>query len=606
MTTNISEISVTELDFDTIKQNLIDYFSADPTFQDYDFEAAGLNIIMDILAYNTHMNAVTANLSANEMFIDSAQLRQSIVSLAKSIGYTPRSVRTSVANVRLDFTDISGFPAYITMEAGTRFITPDGFIYSTKEQKLIYPTSGVSTQGATGDYSIDNVDIFEGHYNSFRYVVDTAADQNFVVPSTDADMSTLRVINISGGVTTEFTLNDNITLADADSTIYFLHENPDGTFEVTFGDGILGRPVLNGSEIYLSYVISKYKAEANNSSVFEKNQPIGGYNTYTITTNTVAYGGDEAQSKESIAALAPKMYKAQSRAVVTEDYENFMFTAYPWIESMSIWGGEYSDPPVYGKVFIAIKPTHTDIISESLKETIKEDLISNYNVVTIIPEIVDPDYIYMLVESNVEYDASATTKSADEISVLVKESIESYFTTNTELFNRPFYYSKMSTAIDSSDTSIANSLSTLKMMKRFTPIIGINESRTIDFSNSIEPKTIYSSFYNISGTTGTTSKQTILDDGLGNLYTRNVLTNEIVFSSVGTVDYDSGVLEINIIVYELPSDTGDLRMYCTPAEANIDSAFDQIIVLDDSPGNLDFGRTQGVLVGVTVETKGNK
>jgi hypothetical protein len=602
MASNLAEISVTELDFDLIKGKLIEYFKADPTFQDYNFEGSALNIILDILSNNTHMNAIMANMAANEMFIDSAQLRSSIVSIAKSVGYTPRSKRTAVAVVNITFTDIPDFPLYINMPAGTRFITPQGIVFSTKEQLLVYP----KMNGAIGEYYIEDVEIYEGFYTTFRYIVDPSDSQKFVIPSTDADMTSLIVKNIAGSTVNEFTKNENITLNTRTSNVYYLHENLNGEYEVTFGDNVIGRKPTVGSTIELSYIISRHGEEANNLSVFQKNQLIDGHNTFTIETKVVAYGAASRESKKSVQNIAPKMYKAQSRAVTTDDYENFLLTEYPWIDSMSIWGGEYNEPPTYGKVFIAIKPSHTDILSSSLKERIKNNLIKKYNVVTVIPEILDPDYIYVLVDTKVQYAIGTTTRTRGQINTLINEGIVNYFQENTQLFNKPLYFSKLTTAIDSSEQSISNSITSLKMMKNFSPKVGVLEAREIKFNNPIVPGTLRSSYYNIAGSVGEIAKQQVLDDGKGTLYTRNVLTNEIVFSDIGKIDYLTGKMGLSFIIYNLPIDTEDVRLYCTPAVSNISPGFNQIVLLDRSPVNLDFGRPAGVSVSVTAENRDYK
>lgn len=602
MATNKADISVTQLDFDYIKQNLINYMKADPTFQDYAFEGSALNIMMDVLAYNTHMNAVIANMAANEMFIDSAQLRASVVSLAKAIGYTPRSKRTAQAEISLSFTDIPGFPTWVTVPAGTRFNTPNGIIFSTKEQYLAYP----KVDGNTGEYYVDEVLIFEGYYNSFSYTVDVTKDQRYIVPSVDADITTLRVTVTEGATITEYFLNENITLADSASKIYFLQETPSGEFEVTFGDGILGFKPVNGSTVKLSYIISKYGEDANNANIFQKAQAISGWFSYTISTSIVAYGAAAAESLESIRSKAPMLYKSQNRAVVTEDYENFMIKEYPWIESMSIWGGEYNEPPTYGKIFIAIKPKHTDFLSNSLKESIKNNLIRKYNVVTIIPEIIDPEYLYMQIKSTVQYSVTSSTSTAGDIVNFVSNAIAEYFDDNTTLFNKPFYSSKLVSYIDNAENSIANSVTDLTMMKRFFPSINAGTAIEIKFYNAIKPGTVKSSSYNISGVVGNTAKQFILDDGLGTLYTRSALTNEIIHNNVGSVDYTKGSMDLNVTVYEVPPDTQDLRIYCTPANVNIIPGYNQIILLDTAPAKLEYGRPAGVSVIVSAENKDYK
>lgn len=593
MAINIAEIRTSELDFDLIKQNLIEYFKADPTFSDYEFEGSALNILVDVLAYNTHMNAVMANMSANEMFIDSAQLRQSVVSIAKALAYTPRSVRTSQAEIEITFTGITGAPAYISIPAGTRFSSNSGYIFSTKESYFAYPTE------TSGEYKCSNIEIFEGVRNEFSYSVNYAnPDQRFIIPSVDADMSTLRVTSTSGSVITNYSRNENITLLTPASLVYFLHENPSGYYEVTFGDDILGKRPINGSTITLSHIISSGKEDAVGSSIFSAYQMIDGHSTYTVSTLINAYGAAEKESKKEIQVRAPKMWKAQNRAVVTEDYENFMLQEYPFIESMSVWGGEYNVPPVYGKVFFAIKPSHTEFLSDNLKAKIKQELIQKYNVVTVIPEIVDPTYLYILTDVQTSFNKALTTKSETEIQQLIKNVILTYSTDNLQKFNSVFYFSKLLKEIDAVDASISGSLMDLKLMTKIFPRTGITENFVITFSNPIIPGTVASSTYN-TGTSGSTAKQAIYDDGNGILYTKDVAFDNIIFSNIGTVNYETGLMSFNILPYSVPIDTYDIRFYATPVSENVSPFNNQILVMDNSAAKQDFNRLQGITVTAT-------
>lgn len=598
MAENKSVLDVSELDFDLIKDNLINFFKADPTFQDYEFEGSALNILLDILSANTHMNAVMANMSGNEMFIDSAQLRQNVVSLAKLINYTPRSKQTAQANIKLTFTEITGAPAYITIPSGTRFSTSFGAVFSTKERYLAYP----DVNGAAGVYSIDEVEIFEGVFNTFNYVVDDAnPDQQFIIPNNDVDLDSLIVSNTIGTNVTIFSKNDNITLLNNNSIVFFVHENPDGRYEITFGDNIIGKKPINGSTISLSYVVSQYGEEANGIDTFKQYQQIDGYSTYTITTNVEAFGAGDPESKEDIQLRAPQMYKAQSRAVVTADYENFMYKEYTFIDNMSVWGGEYNEPPIYGRVFLAIKPKHTEFLSDNLKSKIKDELIKKYNVVTVIPEIVDPDYTSILVNTEALYSMSTTTLSENDISLKINDAIKNYFEINTKKFNKPFYFSSLVVAINSADESVVSSLSDIQMMKKFYPITGASEAREIKFYNAITPGTIESSYFNIGGTVGATAKQQMKDDGNGILYTVNTQTQEIVSTNIGTVDYESGTLDFILLTHSLPDDTMDVRIYCTPTLKNITAGFNQIIIDDESSENSIYGRKQGIKTSVQAE-----
>lgn len=594
---NTSQITVTELDFDTIKQALINYFKADPTFQDYEFEGSSLNILLDILAYNTHMNAVMANMSANEMFIDSAQLRQSIVSIAKALAYTPRSMTTAQASIDLVFSGVTGSPPYITVIPGTRFSTAAGYPFSTNEQYLAYPDYTLGS----GHYAVRDVTIYEGLRNEFIYTVNTSdVDQKFIVPSLSADISSLVVTVTSNNVVTSYSLNENITLLDNDSTVYFLHENPDGFFEVTFGDGILGKKPINGSIVTLSYIISKAGEEANNIDTFTAYQLIDGYSSYTITTKIKAFGAAPKESQESIQFRAPKLYKAQNRAVTTADYENFMLREYPFIESIAVWGGEHNDPPTYGKVFLAIKPSHTEFLSANLKAKIKDELIKKYNVVTVTPEIIDPQYLYLTLDVSNIFKKENSLYSEAEISTLVKSNIINFSTEYLQKFNKPFYYSSLLNLITSSEVNIVSSLVNILLMMKIYPTVGSNARYEIKFNNELMPGTVYSTYYN-SGISGSTAKQVILDNGSGKLYTKNIITNDIVFPDIGTVDYVNGVLDFTFLPYALPSDTLDVRFYAEPKDKNVFAGNNQILVIDNSNASQDHNRKQGITILTVAE-----
>ena len=602
ITSRKSEIKLNSLDFDSIKQDLVSYFSADPTFKDYNFEGSGLNILMDILAFNTHKAGMIANMSANEMFLDSSQLRQSIISHAKHIGYTPRSVRSAKATIKLTFdlssTPVEERPVNISLPAGTRFGTNHSYIFSTYNDLIIFPKAEED-----GIYEISGVEIYEGYHHTINYTVDyTQTDQRFTIPDSNADTTTLMVKSTDGITVYEYTLNEDLNTLTPESQKYFLHQNPDNTFEVTFGDGILGRRPFDGSTVSLSFVISKGDEKANNIDKFTLIQRIDGYAGYTIETEIKSYGGSPPEDKEEIRFRANKMWKSQKRAVTVEDYENFLLHEYPFIESMSVWGGEYNNPPIYGKVFFAIKPAHTDILSDNLKSKIKEDLIKKWNVVTVIPEIVDPDYIYTTVKTNIIYRKGVSTKSENEIVADVYDNIVKHFEGTTEKFNAPFYFSPLVTTIDATDRSIVSSLTDITLSKRFYPQISVEENRELKFSNALVPGTITSSYFNCSGLIGEYAKSRIDDDGNGRLQIINCYTEEVIKVDIGTVDYEKGLLAVSVKPSEVPTDTKDIRIYAKPQEKNIFQSPNQIIVVDRSIEKEECGRLQGITIESTIST----
>jgi len=601
MATNTSKLNVTELDFDYIKQELITYLKSQTEFSDYNFEGSALNVLMDILAYNTHMNSFMANMMANEMFLDSSGIRQSTVSKAKEIGYTPRSVRSSKALVDIEIRNVlSGVPS-ITMNAGTIFDTPYKYTFATKEEYSLTPVTGEVTT-----YRVQDVELYDGNYNEFNYTVDLDDDdQRFIIPSVNVDMSTLRVFVRPDEESTEiaeYFLNDDINLLTPESLVFFTHETPEGYYEVTFGDGILGKNVINGNYVTLTYIIAAGKEDANYISAFTPLVTISGYGSYYVTVVEPSYGGAEKESIKDIKFLAPRMFQTQGRAVTTSDYETFLMHEYPWIDTINSWGGEYNNPPIYGKVFFAIKPMHTEFLSNKLKEEVKELLIKKYNVVTIVPEIIDPDYIYINVTSNPYYIRSQTTLDKTYLASLVSNTIYQYFADTTEKFKMDFRFSPMTTAIDATDKSIDSSLNSIVMQKRIYPTVNTSQTFEIKFNNAIKPGTIETTYFDVQDTvrTGVLYNSVIKDNGSGKLISYHVTNGNVLTSDVGTVDYTTGDISITVFPYSLPNDTLDIRIYATPVSNNVISGYNQIIVPDDSAINPDLNRKQGVTVTMSV------
>jgi len=597
MATNTSKLSPTELDFDLIKAELKNYLSSQDEFSEYNFEGSALNVLMDVLSYNTHMNAFMANMMGNEMFLDSSSIRQSVISKSKEIGYTARSIRTAKSVVDIHVDNVTGSPLYITMNAGTQFNTSHDIIFSTKEDMLLYPNGNI-----VGRYSIKNIEIYEGRYATFSYEIDTSnVDQRIIIPSVDVDMSTLRITvkpDKNSTEIVEYFLNDDLNRLKPDSLVFFTSEIPEGYYEITFGDGVLGKKLINGNYVTLHYIISIEKEIANNIDRFLPYQRIDGYSDIVIDVIEPAYGAAEKESIESIKFLAPKMYQSQRRAVTTQDYEAFLLADYPWIDTINSWGGEYNDPPIYGKVFFAIKPKHTEFVSNKLKEEIKETLIKEYNVVTIVPEIIDPDYIYVNTDTDIFYVNSRTTLSESRMVEMATETIYKYFDDTTGKFKMDFRFSPMTTKIDDTDQAFDSSLSSIMIHKRIYPIIDLSQTFNLKFNNAIEPNTIESTYFNIEDEVfkGITLESVIKDDGNGKLKLIYVNTGVIINNDIGNVNYETGEMTFTIFPYNLPVDTLDIRIYATPNSKNIQSGYNQIIIPDESAINHDVNRKQGVVV----------
>src|SRR6056300_327165 len=416
-----SKLNISQLNFDAIKANLKRFLSNQSQFKDYDFEGSGMSVLLDLLAYNTHYLSYNANILANEMFIDTADLRNSIVSLAKALGYTPNSPRAANADINVVVNNATG--ASLTMNAGTQFTTSvDGVNYNfvTTSSNTITPVDGV--------YTFSNLNIYEGTYVTYQYNVDTSdVDQRFLIQSANADTSTLsvQIQNSSVDTTTNtYTKATSITELDGTSKVYFLQEAEDGKFEIYFGDGVIGKALEDGNIIILKYVVTN-KTAANGASSFSLSGNIGGFSDVSITVNSNAANGAEAQSNESIKFNAPKSYSAQDRAVTIEDYKTKVRELYANSKSVSAWGGEDAETPFYGRVYISINPTSGSTLTDTTKDSIVTQL-KKYSVASVTPVIIDPETTSLLLTSTVKYDEKATTKTSATLKTDVTNALTGY------------------------------------------------------------------------------------------------------------------------------------------------------------------------------------
>ena len=597
-TVNKKRLRVTELDFDQIKENLKLFLKAQTEFKDYDFDGSGMNILLDTLAYNTHYLGYNANMLANEMFLDSASLRSSIVSHAKQLGYEVGSARAPKAILSIS---VKTSAASITMPAGTKFST------SLRGDTYNFVTISDITQPKFGNsVNYDSINVYEGTYVETRYVVDTSdLEQRFVLRDNRADTSTLtvKIINSStDSTTTTYTKATDITQLVNNSTVYFLQEVEGGRYEVYFGDGVVSKAVEDGNIVSLSYVVTN-KTEANGASNFTPPGTIGGESDISITTILRAAGGAEAESLKSIKLNAPLNYAAQGRAVTTSDYETFVRKLFPNTQAVSVFGGEegsydpstgVSSTPEYGKVFISIKSTTGANLTSTQKAQLVNDL-KPYTIASITPEVVDPETTFIRLSSQIKFDSSATTDSADAIVTSVTTALTNYNTNTLQTFNSQYRASAVSRLIDESNAAILNNTTTVKLSKFFTPFLGSTTSYNLSFNNALfNPESGYlaatggivtSSGFKVG--TDTTSEFFFDDDGEGNLrrYSLVGTTRSYADSQAGTIDYASGVIKINNINITSISNVDDatstqIRLVVTPNSNDIVPVRNQILELD--------------------------
>jgi hypothetical protein len=545
-----NKLEVSDFDFDNIKVNLKTFLQSQSEFQDYNFEGSGFAILLDILAYNTHYLGFNANMLANEMYLDSADIRKNIVSLAKMLGYTPSSVKSPTANIDILVNDGTG--SSITMTKGTAFTTTvDGtsFQFVNNADIVTTPVNGV--------YKFSNVTLYEGTLVTFRYTVNTTdPDQKFIIPSSLADTSTLivRVQNSSTDTTiSTYTLATGLASISSTTKAYFLQEGENGKFEIYFGDGVIGSSLSDGNIVILEYIVTNVDA-ANGASTFTPATTVGGFSDLTVTTNSNAQGGNVAQSKESIRFNAPLQYTAQNRAVTTSDYESLVQSIYPNALSISAWGGEDDETPVYGTVKIAIKAASGSTLTTATKQSIFTQL-KIYNVASVVPVIVDPEVTSVILTSTVKYDQKLTTKTSTSLKSDIISTLTNYNNNTLQKFDGVFRYSKVIGLIDGTDTSIVSNITTIKVRKNFTPLLGTSAKYNIYFRNSLyNPVTGYnsvnggileSSGFKING--DITNVYYLDDDGAGNVRRYRLIgsVRTYVNNNQGTINYSTGQITLN-------------------------------------------------------------
>ena len=543
-------LDISELDFENIKSSLKRFLSNQTQFKDYDFEGSSMAVLLDLLAYNTHYLAYNANFVANEMFMDTAQLRSSVASLAKLVGYTPNSARAPIADLKLVINDATG--STVTIPAGTKFSSSiDGLTYTfvTVGDHVVQPVDGV--------YTAQSLNVYEGTYVSYNYTFDsTDIDQRFLIPSDRADSTTIKVAvqNSASDVTTAtYNKATSITELNGDSKVYFLQEAEDGQYEIYFGDGVIGKKLADGNIISISYVVTN-KTEANAATTFSLQGSISGFTDVTITVNSSAQGGAEPESLQSIKTSSANFYASQDRAVTVEDYKSKTKQLYANVQSVSAWGGEDNDVPFYGRVYISILPTSGSNLTESTKSRIITDL-KKYSVASVTPVIVDPEITNIILRSSIKFDQTATTKVADAIKSDVITTITNYNANTLQSFDNMFRHSKVIGLIDDTDESILSNVTTVQLRKSFTPTIGSSQKYSIAFSNALyNPHSghasdgggiLSSTGFKIDG--NTTDVFFLDDDGNGNVrrYKMDGSARSYANATQGTIDYSSGLVEVN-------------------------------------------------------------
>ena len=597
MAANRQRLSVTEFDFDEVKDNLKLFMRNQTEFKDYDFEGSGLSALLDVLAYNTHYLGFNANMLANEMFLDSSQLRSSVVSHAKTLGYTTRSATASnaVVDIFLNTTNASA-----TMPAGTVFGA------SVDDESYQFVTISESVAFNSGSNIVfDDIRIYEGSYVSSRYVADTQnVEQRFLINDDRADTTTLSVkVQNSATDTTQttFTQATDISGLTSTSNVYFIQEVEGGQYEIYFGDGILGSAIEDGNIIIMQYVVTN-KGAANGASTFTSSTAIDTVNSVNVVTVSNSAGGSEPESIESIKYNAPLDYASQGRCVTTEDYKTYVKQLFANTQAVSVWGGEdgsfndvsgVSDIAEYGKVFISVKSTTGLNLNEAQKAQLVTDL-APFTVASITPVVVDPETLNIILNVNFKYDTNATSSSKETIESLVSKTVTSFNNDNLKVFSSVFRHSQFTGLVDDADPSILSNITTVSLGSLYTPNTAGSYSFTVTFGNALyNPHSGHNSASGgvIASTgffiSGNTNEMFFDDDGAGNLRIYYLVSGVRTYflSTAGTVDYTTGLISVSPVFITTVSNvdgnvSSAIRFTAIPSSSDIVGKRNQILEID--------------------------
>lgn len=593
-----TKLNIAELDFEQIKTGLKDFLRSQSEFTDYAFEGSALSVLVNLLAYNTHYNAYYANMLVNESFLDSAIKRASVVSRAKALGYTPRSARAATAIVDI-IVSAPDSPDSIILEKGTRITTNNN-----GEQFNFYVTATTQTVQREGEYKFENVQIKEGRILTYSYVVDKVTNPNliFEIPNVDADTSQLNVSVQNSNTDTftrKFVLVDGIINVGSDSEVYWVQENYKGNFEIYFGDDVLGKSLDNNNIVTIEYAVSK-KAEANGARYFVAAETIGGYSNISVVTKSPAFGGAEKESEDSIRFYAPKMFSANNRIVTLEDYRSFITTNFANVESVSVWGGESNDPPIYGKVFVAVKTVDSLFVEDSFKALMREE-VKKKSVVSVRVEFADPDYLYVGVEPTIKVNLGRSPYGVEQLRAMVRQAILDYTKNELNKFGADFFYSNLLQSIAAVSPAIVSSRANIRIMRKFTPAFGRNTSLELKFQNKLNRGTITSTTFNV--VMNGIERLCVLDDDapatmplgtIGTLRLKDFSSGEILSNQFGSVNYDTGKVIIGSVNISTVPEQQDICVYATPFENDVYVVNNSIITPDENSSLYYINRLQGI------------
>jgi hypothetical protein len=583
----MAEILVTALDFNAIKSNLKNYLSSQTQFADYNFEGSGLSIFLDVLAYNTHYNAILAHLLANEFFLDSAVKRSSVVSHAKTLGYTPRSATSAKALVQLTVLPTGVPPSTIVLPTTTEFQAQ-----SNGQAASFYPDKEYIADYNGTAYVFPEVALVEGTRitTQFSIAIDNVSGP-LVLPNQNIDTSTIKVIvrnSIDSLVETSFSSSKTIVDVVPTDKVFWVEEGTNGRHQLLFGDNIIGKSLIFGNIVSVSYLVTVGDASANGTRLFTLGSTISGYTNVSIGLIQAASGGAAPEGIDSIRFNAPRFNSTRNRVVTAQDYKTLIRANYPYVKGISVWGGDENVPPIYGKVFISIDPLNGFNLTRTDKEGIIRSILRPRGVLSIQHEFVEPDYLYISLDVQTTYDAVTARLSSSILEASIRNAVVEFFEDEVSTLDKVFYYSRLLQYIDKTDPSIVGSQVALKLHKRLKPINNTSTYINTYYNTKIEPSSVFSSVFlaevEKKSYTGYLADAP-LTKTTGTIQLREYRTDAVLVSNMGTVNYETGNVSVSgITVLGYISGMQDLRIYATPEELGYNIAPIKVSTTDISTG----------------------
>lgn len=637
----MAQLNVTELDFDNIKQSLRQFMSSQSEFSDYDFEGSALSVLIDALAYNTHYNAILAHMLANESFLDSAIKRSSVVSLAKALGYTPKSRKCSSTKVDLRITPASSYTS------STYTLSRDQAFVSSLDLNTFnfYAAADVTATRETINgvdvFSFNSVEVKQGTRVANNYIIDAdSLSGPLTIPNSNIDTTTLRVrvqkSNTDLSIET-FLPNTNVVDLTSTTRAFFIEEATDGNYTIRFGDNIFGKKLEVGNIVRIDYLVT-LGAAANGCLTFQVPGTLtGAGETRTINPNNnvlePSAGGAEKESIDSIRKTAPLYNQTKERAVTSEDYKTLITASNPNIQSVSVWGGEDNDPPIYGKVFVSLNPAAGQIITQTEKDNILTSILEPRTPVSVLTEFVDPVYTYIGLKVGVTYDPNTTSLSSGRLSEDVSTAIRNYFSANLNKLNSNFYYARVIEIIKDLSPSILSVNLTPTIQKRILPELNKDVKYVCAFNSRVQPRELHSTWFNaiVSDVTykvkfqDVPNKEVVAPEYSGTGTVNLVGSDGTVVANVGSIDYDTGMLTLTTIkVASLFENETELKLRIRPHDDSNDittkvlnrtsdvstgpvtakAAQNSLLALDESASSTVTGSRKGLDITVTAKVEG--